>query len=144
MIKQVILRETANDGENTKNYESRVPAVNFATDPTNPFDTALWARIQTSGFEPPETKFTFAIRLARETDWTLAFADQAIHEYRRFLYLAVRAGHPITPILRKTSRRKGPGCVSRLGAAIRPGNQKVRLLFGASLAQTLVRSGRYV
>jgi uncharacterized membrane protein YgcG len=97
MIKNVVLQETTNTGENTKNYENHVPIVNTATDTTTTFDTALWGRIQAFMFDPPDAKLTFAIRLARETGWTSAFADQAIQEYRRFLYLAVRAGHPVTP-----------------------------------------------
>lgn len=40
---------------------------------------------------------TFSQRLARENDWTLQHARRCIDEYRRFLFLAARAGHPITP-----------------------------------------------
>jgi uncharacterized membrane protein YgcG len=102
MIKNVVLQEPTRNGENAKNHENRVPIVNTAIDTANTFDaatfdTALWGRIQAFEFDPPEAKLTFAIRLARETGWTAAFAAQAIQEYRRFLYLAVRAGHPVTP-----------------------------------------------
>jgi hypothetical protein len=91
-----------NNGEKTKNHENRLPSANTIIKLTTTFDTALWGRIQAFTFDPPQlnqhdAKLTFAIRLARETGWTPAFADQAIQEYRRFLYLAVRAGHPVTP-----------------------------------------------
>jgi uncharacterized membrane protein YgcG len=94
MIEKDLLQKTNLNGETTKNYENNVPIVNTALDA---FDTELWARIAAFEFDPPDAKLTFAIRLARETGWTPAFAEQAIHEYRRFLYLAVRAGHPVTP-----------------------------------------------
>jgi uncharacterized membrane protein YgcG len=102
MIENAGLLEKPNNGENTKNYENYVPSVNATTETTTTldianFDTALWCRIQAFKFDPPDAKLTFAIRLSRETGWTSAFAAQAIQEYRRFLYLAVRAGHPVTP-----------------------------------------------
>jgi hypothetical protein len=97
MIRIDVLEDKTNNGENTKNYENRLPSANTTIQQTTTFDTALWSRIQGFTFDPPDTKLTFAIRLARETGWTLAFADQAIQQYRRFLYLAVRAGHPVTP-----------------------------------------------
>jgi hypothetical protein len=36
-------------------------------------------------------------RLAGENGWTLRYAHQVIEEYLRFLYLAARAGHPVSP-----------------------------------------------
>jgi hypothetical protein len=106
MIKTAILQEKSTNGDNTKNNENHASIVNDTTaltdtsktcDTAKTFDTALWARIQAFTFDPPDAKLTFAFRLARETGWTQAFADQAIQEYRHFLYLAVRAGHPVTP-----------------------------------------------
>lgn len=41
--------------------------------------------------------FPFAHRLARENDWSLEFAHRVIVEYKRFIYLAVTAGHSVTP-----------------------------------------------
>ena len=40
---------------------------------------------------------SFSQRLARENGWSLADARRRIDEYRRFLYLAARAGHCVTP-----------------------------------------------
>ncbi|CAN0383821.1 unnamed protein product, partial [Hapterophycus canaliculatus] len=40
---------------------------------------------------------SFSQRLARENGWTLVDARVRIDEYRRFLYLAARAGHHVTP-----------------------------------------------
>jgi hypothetical protein len=105
MIRIDVLQETdnlqeTNNGEHTKTYENHVPISNTTPDPTETsktFDCDLWARIQAFTFDLPDAKLTFAIRLARETGWTAAFTALAIQEYRSFLYLAVRAGHPVTP-----------------------------------------------
>ncbi len=47
--------------------------------------------------DPPGVVLTFTQRLAREQRWTASFAARVVFEYRRFLYLAIRAGHPVTP-----------------------------------------------
>jgi uncharacterized protein (TIGR04222 family) len=46
---------------------------------------------------PGSPELPFADRLARENGWSRAFADRVIAEYRRFVYLAMTAGHPATP-----------------------------------------------
>lgn len=67
---------------------------------------ALWRSIESFpiGGEPavwnPDTYqggLSFSQRLARENGWSLAHARACIDEYRRFLFLAARAGHPVTP-----------------------------------------------
>lgn len=63
------------------------------TDP----DRALWARIASHDFEPAGASLSFAGRLARDHGWSLAQARAAIDEYRRFCFLALRAGHEVTP-----------------------------------------------
>lgn len=39
----------------------------------------------------------FTSRLAREQDWTHVFAGRVVMEYKRFVVLAMLAGHPVTP-----------------------------------------------
>ncbi len=39
----------------------------------------------------------FLRRLARENRWSLSYAQRVIEEYRRFMFLAIVAGHPVTP-----------------------------------------------
>jgi uncharacterized protein (TIGR04222 family) len=39
----------------------------------------------------------FVERLAREHGWPLRFAHLVIHEYKRFAFLAMAAGHPVSP-----------------------------------------------
>jgi uncharacterized protein (TIGR04222 family) len=57
----------------------------------------LWRRIQGFRFDEDGATYTFAQRLAKENGWAAAFADRAIEEYRRFAFLAVVAGHPVSP-----------------------------------------------
>lgn len=58
---------------------------------------ALWRRIEEFRFEDSDTAFPFAARLARENGWSKGYTARVIGEYRRFAFLAVAAGHPITP-----------------------------------------------
>lgn len=60
-------------------------------------DTDLWRAIRDFELDDPDSGLPFTSRLAREQAWTHAEAARAIREYRRFLYLATAAGHPVTP-----------------------------------------------
>jgi len=57
----------------------------------------LWERIQAFSLDDGAPAFPFAARLARENDWPRGFAERAIAEYRKFVFLAVAAGHPVSP-----------------------------------------------
>jgi len=57
----------------------------------------LLDRIRAFAFDEAEVAFPFAARLARENCWSRRYAERAIEEYRRFMFLAVAAGHPVTP-----------------------------------------------
>jgi hypothetical protein len=59
--------------------------------------TVLWHRIAAHSIGPDGAALTFAARLARENRWSLAHAEAVIGEYRRFCYLAMTAGHEVTP-----------------------------------------------
>ena len=61
------------------------------------FDRELWNGLESMQLDEPGVALTFTRRLARENDWTLAYAGRVVTEYRRFLYLAARAGHSVTP-----------------------------------------------
>lgn len=63
----------------------------------SPADAALWQRLADHSIGPPDASLSFAARLARENRWDAAFAERVIGEYRRFCYLAVTAGHEVTP-----------------------------------------------
>ena len=57
----------------------------------------LGERIQAFSFDAGPTAYPFWSRLASENGWSMGDAARAIAEYRRFLYLAVAAGHPVSP-----------------------------------------------
>ncbi|MEN3749716.1 hypothetical protein TPR58_21260 [Sphingomonas sp. HF-S3] len=60
-------------------------------------DPGLWDRILDYPIGPADAALSFEQRLARENGWSLAEARRVVGEYRRFCYLAVAAGHPVTP-----------------------------------------------
>jgi hypothetical protein len=63
----------------------------------NLLEDPLWNRLVAFDFDVTGDTLTFTQRLARENGWSVGFARRVVEEYRRFLYLALRAGHPVTP-----------------------------------------------
>jgi hypothetical protein len=59
--------------------------------------TDLLARIEAFEFNNGAPRLTFERRLARENGWTAAYNRRVLREYKRFVFLAVTAGHPVTP-----------------------------------------------
>lgn len=57
----------------------------------------LLERIEAFGLDDPKAQLPFTSRLAREQGWTHAFAGQVVAEYKRFVGLAMVAGHPVSP-----------------------------------------------
>ena len=57
----------------------------------------LFDRLQSWSLDPPGGSLPFARKLARDNGWSASHAARVITEYRRFLYLAVVAGHPLCP-----------------------------------------------
>ncbi|HEX2838488.1 MAG TPA: hypothetical protein VHN77_10205, partial [Phycisphaerales bacterium] len=70
-----------------------VPAVHVWTDA----ERDLWRRI--AAFEVGDASWAlpFWKRLARENGWSREFALRVVDEYRKFVFLAMAAGHPVTP-----------------------------------------------
>lgn len=64
---------------------------------SSPQMQALWHRLVCYDFDCPEHHLSFAKRLARENNWSDTYTAQAIDEYRRFCFLVIHAGHPVTP-----------------------------------------------
>jgi len=62
-----------------------------------PFDHDLWARLETMEIDPPGATTSFHQRLKQHNKWSDGYTRGVIDEYRRFLYLAARARHPVTP-----------------------------------------------
>ncbi len=57
----------------------------------------LLARLEAFPLDEPDATLPFSRRLARENGWSPTFAERAVAEYRRFVFLATCAGHPVTP-----------------------------------------------
>ncbi len=70
-----------------------VPSIDSFMNPSS----ALYGRLQAFSFDAIDAQFPFSRRLARDNGWSEAYAQRVIEEYRRFVYLAVMAGHPVTP-----------------------------------------------
>lgn len=60
-------------------------------------DPDLRAKLEAFELDEADASFPFTSRLAREQGWTHAEAARSIREYKRFVYLAMTAGHPVTP-----------------------------------------------
>jgi uncharacterized protein (TIGR04222 family) len=59
---------------------------------------ALWQRIESFLLDSSgPVGLTFASRLALENGWGRDFAERAVLEYKRFVFLALAAGHPVCP-----------------------------------------------
>ncbi len=57
----------------------------------------LWPKINAFSLDDPDASFKFSDRLARENGWTHNYTYRVIEEYKRFVFLAMTAGHPVTP-----------------------------------------------
>lgn len=58
---------------------------------------ALWQRIRDHRLDDPDAALSFSRRLAHDNHWSQAYAGRVIDEYHRFVFLAMVAGHPVTP-----------------------------------------------
>lgn len=58
---------------------------------------SLRERIESFVLDEPGAALPFTSRLAREQGWSHVFAGRVVGEYKRFLVLAMEAGHPVTP-----------------------------------------------
>jgi hypothetical protein len=59
--------------------------------------TDLLDRLTKFEIDRGDEELHFAHRLARENGWRRAYAERVIIEYKRFVFLAMTAGHPVTP-----------------------------------------------
>jgi len=57
----------------------------------------MMRRILAFELDDPCAQLPFTSRLAREQGWTHVFAGRVVEEYKRFIALAMLAGHPVTP-----------------------------------------------
>ncbi len=57
----------------------------------------LYQRIEAFSLDTPGSALTFTQRLARDNRWRADYARRVTREYKRFAFLAMEAGHPVTP-----------------------------------------------
>lgn len=62
-----------------------------------PSQPELWSRIDAFSIDEVGAALPFSARLARENRWSRPFSHRVLQEYKRFAYLAMAAGHPVTP-----------------------------------------------
>ena len=67
-------------------------------------NTELWNSILQFDFDNPPSEYGFSIRLANENYWTKNFTEQAILEYKKFMYLAATSCHCWSFNQQKTKR----------------------------------------
>jgi uncharacterized protein (TIGR04222 family) len=58
---------------------------------------ALWEKLERLQLDDDNAVFDFSARLSKENGWSREFTSRVIQEYKRFLLLAMHAGHPVTP-----------------------------------------------
>jgi len=57
----------------------------------------LWNKILSFDFDHPPSEYGFSTRLANENFWTKNFTDQAVLEYKKFMYLAATSDCMVSP-----------------------------------------------
>ena len=57
----------------------------------------LYQRLLDYQLNNPSDAISFVDRLMRDNDWSPDFASRAVAEYKKFVFLAVVAKHPVTP-----------------------------------------------
>ncbi|HEX7869566.1 MAG TPA: DUF1399 domain-containing protein, partial [Chryseobacterium sp.] len=57
----------------------------------------LWGKIEQFDFNNPSSEYDFTLRLANENYWTQNFTQQAILEYKKFMYLAAVSDMMVSP-----------------------------------------------
>jgi len=65
--------------------------------PFSPAQQALWERLRQCSLAHPAATLRFHEKLARDNGWSPRFAARVEGEYRRFLFLALEAGHGVCP-----------------------------------------------
>ena len=63
----------------------------------NQAESSLYQRIQAFSLDDANAHRKFSQRLARENGWDDIYTQRSIEEYKKFIFLAVTARHPITP-----------------------------------------------
>lgn len=60
-------------------------------------NTALWEAIEAFSIDQPGEAYGFTLRLATEQVWPIPFTENAITEYKKFMYLAATSNQMVSP-----------------------------------------------
>jgi hypothetical protein len=60
-------------------------------------DYLTWKKLKDFSLDVPEVSFSFSDRLARENGWSNEYAQRAILEYKKFIFLSYISGKSLTP-----------------------------------------------
>ncbi|MDJ0511514.1 MAG: DUF2207 domain-containing protein [Crocosphaera sp.] len=63
----------------------------------SPENSQLYQRIQAFPLAQNDEPLSFSKRLAKENQWSLSYTERVIEEYKKFTFLAVVAGHTVSP-----------------------------------------------
>jgi uncharacterized protein (TIGR04222 family) len=66
-------------------------------DTMNQSQKSLYQRIEEYSLDDAKASFTFSDRLARENGWDQEYVQRVVDEYKKFMFLALSSGHPVTP-----------------------------------------------
>ncbi len=62
-----------------------------------PGNSPLWQSLEAFSVDEPGAQLSFVKRLARENRWSVKYAERVFDEYKKFVFLALAAGHRVTP-----------------------------------------------
>ena len=74
------------------------PYRDLGVEPMNDFEIdPLWIGIREFQLDEPAAEYPYSTRLAKENYWPNSYAKRVIEEYKKFCYLGMVAGHPVSP-----------------------------------------------
>jgi hypothetical protein len=64
---------------------------------TNRQQLELLSKIEAFEIDESDSLFPYSLRLSRDQQWSQPYTQRVIAEYKKFLFLAMTANHPVTP-----------------------------------------------
>jgi len=77
--------------------DNRIAISPINSQPWKAQQVELFEQIQTFAIDQLGASLSFSKRLARDHQWSLIYTQRVIEEYKKFLFLAIVADHPVTP-----------------------------------------------
>lgn len=78
-------------------HQCRGAGCNINRQIVTSMDKELWSKILQFNLDNPPGEYGFSARLANENFWTRHFTEQAILEYKKFMYLAATSDFMVSP-----------------------------------------------